>query len=182
LEISPAAEELLQRYRWPGNIRELQNVIRSVALFCEGDVVDVEHLSEFPELFHEGGAVERRGERQGDRSFDRDRGDRPRTAPLRAPDAQTQPPAPAQPSTPPTTTRDVMRRVEAEAAHEGLALGDLKRRIEFEAIANAMRQTGGNITRAAAMLKMKRPRLSQIVNGNEELKAIKQASRDGDDD
>jgi hypothetical protein len=31
-------------------------------------------------------------------------------------------------------------------------------------------------------LKMKRPRLSQIVNANPELKAIKEASRQGDDD
>jgi hypothetical protein len=54
--------------------------------------------------------------------------------------------------------------------------------LEFEAIANAMRQTGGNITRAAALLRMKRPRLSQIVNGNPELKAIKEASREDDDD
>ena len=58
-----------------------------------------------------------------------------------------------------------------------MALGDLKRKLEFEAIAGAMRQTAGNITRAAALLKMKRPRLSQIVNGDPELKAIKEASR-----
>jgi DNA-binding NtrC family response regulator len=74
----------------------------------------------------------------------------------------------------------VLRRVGEES--EGLALGDLKRRLEFEAIANAIRQTNGNVTRAAAFFKMKRPRLSQIINGHPELRAIKEALRDDDDD
>jgi two-component system, NtrC family, response regulator AtoC len=36
---TPAAAELLQRYRWPGNIRELKNVIeRTMILTPEGDI------------------------------------------------------------------------------------------------------------------------------------------------
>jgi DNA-binding NtrC family response regulator/tetratricopeptide (TPR) repeat protein len=153
------AEGILVGYGWPGNIRELQNIVRSVALFCEGDVVEPRHLSEFPELF--AGHAPRA----------------PRTASPRAA------PAVAIPSTPPpasresaTPTSEVLRKVEREA-EGGMALGDLKRKLEFEAIANAMRQTHGNITRAAALLKMKRPRLSQIVNADPELKAIKEESR-----
>ncbi len=173
LALSPEAEAVLMRHRWPGNIRELQNVIRSVALFCEGDVVDVEHLAEFPELFDAAAPVAHAAPVA------------PAAAPLpaRAP-LPVRPPLPAaRPAAPREQNggrpADVLGRV-AAGADEGIALGDLKRRLEFEAIANAMRQTGGNITRAAALLRMKRPRLSQIVNGNPELKAIKEASRGED--
>jgi transcriptional regulator with GAF, ATPase, and Fis domain len=51
------------------------------------------------------------------------------------------------------------RAVEAEGG-----LFELKKRIEFEAIARALRASGGNITRAAERLGMKRPRLSQIIH------------------
>ncbi|HTW49458.1 MAG TPA: sigma-54 dependent transcriptional regulator [Acidobacteriaceae bacterium] len=40
--ISPAAIEQLQAWPWPGNIRELQNVIERAVILCEGDVFSVE--------------------------------------------------------------------------------------------------------------------------------------------
>jgi transcriptional regulator with PAS, ATPase and Fis domain len=46
LHLAPAAEELLWRYRWPGNIRELSNVIRYSAAMAEGAVVQPHHLPE----------------------------------------------------------------------------------------------------------------------------------------
>jgi DNA-binding NtrC family response regulator len=39
----------------------------------------------------------------------------------------------------------------------------MKRNIERECILRALEETEGNITRAAALLGMKRPRLSQII-------------------
>lgn len=39
-ELSPAAFEKLRSWRWPGNIRELQNVIERSVLLAKGDVVD----------------------------------------------------------------------------------------------------------------------------------------------
>jgi DNA-binding NtrC family response regulator/tetratricopeptide (TPR) repeat protein len=45
----------------------------------------------------------------------------------------------------------------------GQSLLDLKKDIERECIARALRETDGNITRAASLLGMKRPRLSQLV-------------------
>ncbi|HYQ01840.1 MAG TPA: sigma-54 dependent transcriptional regulator [Polyangiaceae bacterium] len=38
--LSPDALELLGRYRWPGNIRELRNVLERALLFAKGDVLD----------------------------------------------------------------------------------------------------------------------------------------------
>lgn len=43
-KISPEAMELLVRYHWPGNIRELQNVIERAAIICQGNEILPEHL------------------------------------------------------------------------------------------------------------------------------------------
>jgi DNA-binding NtrC family response regulator len=45
-QISPQALELLQRYTWPGNLRELRNVVERALLLCAGDVITPEHLPE----------------------------------------------------------------------------------------------------------------------------------------
>lgn len=44
LTMSEGAMELLQRYRWPGNIRELQNVIEQATWFGDREIIDVGHL------------------------------------------------------------------------------------------------------------------------------------------
>ena len=44
--LKPEAENALQTYGWPGNIRELRNVIERAALLCAGDAIGVEHLPE----------------------------------------------------------------------------------------------------------------------------------------
>ena len=41
---SETALEPLLQHSWPGNIRELQNVIRRAVLFCSGPVIDAKHL------------------------------------------------------------------------------------------------------------------------------------------
>jgi transcriptional regulator with PAS, ATPase and Fis domain len=43
-QVSEDAMQLLQRYRWPGNIRELQNVLEQAMWFAERDIIDVGHL------------------------------------------------------------------------------------------------------------------------------------------
>jgi DNA-binding NtrC family response regulator len=45
-EIAPKALELLQRYAWPGNLRELRNVVERALLLCTGEVITPEHLPE----------------------------------------------------------------------------------------------------------------------------------------
>jgi len=43
------------------------------------------------------------------------------------------------------------------------SLFDMKKRLERECIVRALTESNGNITRAASLLGMKRPRLSQLV-------------------
>ncbi len=42
--MSPAALNLLKEYPWPGNIRELRNVIERAMIFCDDATIDVQHL------------------------------------------------------------------------------------------------------------------------------------------
>jgi Nif-specific regulatory protein len=42
--ISTPAIEMLTRYHWPGNIREVENCIERAVLLCDGDVIRSEHL------------------------------------------------------------------------------------------------------------------------------------------
>lgn len=44
LRLSPAALRQLQSYHWPGNIRELVNVIRRAAVLCPDDTILPQHL------------------------------------------------------------------------------------------------------------------------------------------
>lgn len=44
-DVTPRAMEALIAHDWPGNIRELRNVIERAMLFCDSDVIDVDLLS-----------------------------------------------------------------------------------------------------------------------------------------
>jgi transcriptional regulator with PAS, ATPase and Fis domain len=45
LGISKASLDVLEAYNWPGNIRELRNVIERAVLICSGDIIEPQHLS-----------------------------------------------------------------------------------------------------------------------------------------
>ena len=59
-----------------------------------------------------------------------------------------------------------------EAIRSGRSLPDMKKRLERICIERALEESGGNITHAAELLGMKRPRVSQLVN---------QFARDGEE-
>ncbi|WP_136513380.1 sigma-54-dependent transcriptional regulator [Geomonas edaphica] len=44
LRLAPGTVRLLQGYTWPGNIRELANVMRRAVVICNGDTILPEHL------------------------------------------------------------------------------------------------------------------------------------------
>lgn len=41
---SKAAVQALERYSWPGNIRELRNMIERASIICSGDLIEPQHL------------------------------------------------------------------------------------------------------------------------------------------
>ena len=43
-DVTPRAMQILINYDWPGNIRELSNVIERAVLFCDDIAIDVNHL------------------------------------------------------------------------------------------------------------------------------------------
>ena len=150
---SEEAVQFLARYRWPGNVRELENFVRSVLLFVEEETVEMQHLVEFREFF---------GDDDVDESL---------------PDIDAEiPEVPVTEFDGPTAWSDAGDTEEAlaeEVVADERSLSRLKKRLEHKCIERALRQTGGNITQAARILQMKRPRLSQIVNGDDELLALK---------
>ena len=69
-------------------------------------------------------------------------------------------PCPADSSSEPSDTTTTAYH---EIRNRGTSLSDLKRNVERECIRRALAEAEGNITRAAVLLGMKRPRLSQLV-------------------
>jgi DNA-binding NtrC family response regulator len=118
-------------------VRELENVIRSVSLFVDCDEIDARDLDEYTQLPDDEDVAEV----------------------VAAPPATPAPRAAAEPPRDPEDLSDLYDR----AQQSGLGLRELKRRIEKELITRALAEAGGNITRAAEILRMKRPRLSQLL-------------------
>jgi DNA-binding NtrC family response regulator len=58
-EFSPEAEALVRTHPWPGNIRELKNVIERAMLLTDGPVIDAPDLSIYrrPRSYEAGGAA-----------------------------------------------------------------------------------------------------------------------------
>lgn len=53
LALSAAALQALARYPFPGNVRELRNVLERASLMCDGETIGLEHLAEdllYPEV------------------------------------------------------------------------------------------------------------------------------------
>ncbi|HRE88260.1 MAG TPA: sigma 54-interacting transcriptional regulator, partial [Myxococcota bacterium] len=48
--ISKEALTLLQRYAWPGNVRQLETVMKNATVFAEGETLTASDLSSFPDI------------------------------------------------------------------------------------------------------------------------------------
>ena len=145
--LDAAALEVLQGHRWPGNIRELENALRAGSLFAEGEVIGAADLLENVEDLR--AATTRPAPTEAKAELveastcggdDDDAG-----GPL------------------PQGEASATAIAYAQVRHSAVSLADMKRQIERDCIARALVDTKGNITRAAALLGMKRPRLSQLV-------------------
>jgi DNA-binding NtrC family response regulator len=150
--LAPDAVELLGRHRWAGNIRELENALRAASLFAEGSVITAADLTDNVEDMK---ALA--GPRAPVASI--------ALASVHADDDETveltdfsveDGPLPAGEAGPTAVAYACVRQ-------GSVSLADLKRQIERDCIARALAETRGNITKAAALLGMKRPRLSQLV-------------------
>jgi len=138
--LTSEAFEVLAQHPWPGNVRELQNVLRAATLFAEGLVIGPEVVRDQIRTPLGSGEEE---------------------TPASSVQARHAPPGRS--SSAPTPPADASDIAFESIRHGDTSLTEIKRRIERECIARALDETGGNITRAASLLGMKRPRLSQIV-------------------
>ena len=170
------ALDYLARYSWPGNVRELENFARSMNLFVDDRVIRLHHVLQFEEFFADGEFVEELPPEIFD-ALDKIRSiefteAQPGPTNTEAADSQsdTQIGAPASSESLGSDPGDAML---AWARSQGMGLPDLRKWLEIECIKRVLKETEGNITKAAAMLEMKRPRLSQIINATPELSALK---------
>lgn len=141
-KLSQQAIEFLSAYGWPGNIRELWNALATASVFADGDMLQVEDFaaaSSELRAMHEAMQAEA-----------------PCGEDLDAEAVETSDRMPA-------STQHYASEVAYAQVRAGIGLSDLKRTIERDCIARALQESRGNITRAAALLGMKRPRLSQLV-------------------
>ena len=146
--LSADSLELLARHRWPGNVRELDNVLRAVSLFAETSTIATADLTNNVEELRAVAHVSRTLPPAAPSSLEAVQADD---------EGETEVgPLPAGEAGPTAVAYACVRQ-------GTVSLSDLKRQIERDCIARALADTRGNITKAAALLGMKRPRLSQLV-------------------
>jgi len=173
--LTPGALELLALHRWPGNVRELENALRAASLFAETDVIGECHLTENVDdlraVAQKAGVALRQARLSTSPSTQAND-----TLPPAAPPSSTVSPDSGVDSVAldgedggdweaplPSGEANATAVAYAQVRQGALSLSDLKRQIERDCIARALAETKGNITKAAALLGMKRPRLSQLV-------------------
>jgi DNA-binding NtrC family response regulator len=153
--ISPQALAALGGYNWPGNIRELENLMERTMLFCEGPQIEAYDLP--PELGHPGGHL-------GAASSITTTGSH--TVPPPIEDVGSGPTntsgAWAAPGPVTLTSLPVAASASAGAAPAGSlkeAVRAETERVERGLIMRALEETNGNVTQAARKLKISRKSL-----------------------
>ncbi|NUP04716.1 MAG: sigma 54-interacting transcriptional regulator [Polyangiaceae bacterium] len=178
--LSPPALSALKTHTWPGNVRELENSLRAASLFAEGDMLEpsdfaenvesLRHISETVELLAvpTTAPVASIGETAPRSTVLSRRGcdiAGPEDAQVDAMRSRSSIGAPTSAGAPSSGVTPAAGAPEAAYAQvrAGVSLHDMKRLIERECIVRALGEASGNITKAAMLLGMKRPRLSQLV-------------------
>ena len=146
--IAPEAVQRLVVYNWPGNIRELENVMERTILFCEGPEIRLEDLP--PELLHLGPTPaamlpDDSGRVTGGGMGAVGSSTTPTPMSLAAPAGTG---TAASTTSPPVSPSSLKEAVRAETE-----------RVERELIQRALDETGGNVTQAARKLKISRKSL-----------------------
>lgn len=177
VEARPLADGALRglaRHPWPGNVRELENAVRVAALFARGEAIELDDFTDNVESLRYLADLEPTSMRDSMAGRD-SMHDAPgsgvgstgvgsmRPAALGTEAFGPISTAPASSGSlslpPPSDSTDL---VYAEI-RGGTKLAEMKKKLERECIARALVEAHGNITKAASLLGMKRPRLSQLV-------------------
>ncbi|WP_018946605.1 MULTISPECIES: sigma-54 dependent transcriptional regulator [unclassified Thioalkalivibrio] len=121
-ELAPDAQELLERHPFPGNVRELENILERAATLAEGAAIHADNI------------------------------DLPATAPTPEDNGEDRRAGPGadNPGTPPPGVKE--RRTPPSIRYEDVGLDDHLADQERQAIETALHQTGGNRTAAARLL------------------------------
>lgn len=153
--ISPQALAALGNYNWPGNIRELENLMERTMLFCEGPQIEAYDLP--PELGHPGGHL-------GASSSITTTGSHTAPAPIEDPGSGPTSISGGWAAPGPVTLTSLP--VAASATAGAAPAGSLKEavraeteRVERGLIMRALEETNGNVTQAARKLKISRKSL-----------------------
>ena len=176
--LSADALELLGRHRWAGNIRELENALRAASLFAETSVITAADLADNvddlrplaapsaaslrPSHLHAIHAAHAAPVSPASGSFPATPASLSDTD-VGGDDADTDGADGVDGADLPAFEANATSVAYAQVRQGAVSLSDMKRQIERDCIARALAETKGNITRAAALLGMKRPRLSQLV-------------------
>jgi len=166
--LSDQALRTLQHHAWPGNVRELENALRAASLFAEGDELEVDDFTQNVESLRHLAQVDGL---EGGSSFVVDSLPNQGSSAYGTRDAQlgnvgssgVQKLTNGAASAALSPSQSSPTEVAYAHIRSGVSLGEMKRQIERECISRALGETDGNITRAATLLGMKRPRLSQLV-------------------
>jgi nitrogen regulation protein NR(I) len=132
--VTDAAMEALLAHPWPGNIRELANVIERATLFCDGDRIDVSDLPSDLRGIPSSSPGTQTSETPGTS------GERAQATSTPAEVVAGDQPSPE--------SYDLKERVREAVA-----------KVERELILRVLQQTGGNVTHAARLLKISRKSL-----------------------
>jgi sigma-54 specific flagellar transcriptional regulator A len=164
--LSGRALEALSGHEWRGNIRELENTLRAAALFADAQVIELDDLVRNVDGFgHLAASVapSRPAVDVIEVESDRPSATQRRACPADRSDADLDLPSGDAGGDVDADADRASTAVAYAEVRAGTSLGDLKRNIEYACIKRALADTNGNITRAASLLGMKRPRLSQLV-------------------